>query len=115
MIGIDLVKISRISSFASRFGKAGLARFLTPNELQNTYTDQSLAGIWAAKEAVSKALGCGIGSRLSFQDIEIVKDELGKPVAKLSDQAKKRFGVELLHLSISHEKEYAVAVALITH
>lgn len=113
MIGIDLVKIDRISRFRQRFGEAGLKKFLTPNEIASRTTDQQIAAAWAVKEAVSKALGCGIGSRLAFHDIEIVKAESGMPIAKLSDKAQKIHGVKSLKISISHEKEYAVAVAII--
>lgn len=113
MIGIDLVKIDRISRIRKRFGDAGVGKFLTPNELASRTTDEQIAGAWAAKEAVSKALGCGIGSKLTFHDIEITKNSLGMPKAILSQRASNLHGIRDIMLSISHEKEYAVAVAMI--
>lgn len=112
MIGLDLVRVDRIARFREKYGEAGLSRFLNPDEIARTKSDQSLAGLWAAKEAVSKALGCGIGGKLSFHDITIAKNEAGAPEAVLSNKAATLHGVKKLAISITHEKEFAAAVAL---
>ncbi len=113
MIGIDLVKIERIKKALERHGNSFLKRFLSPQEIENSKTISSIAAKWAAKEAVSKALGCGIGSKLGFLDIEIKKDPNGAPYALLSKKAYNTFGVEKIYISITHDGEYAVAAAFI--
>lgn len=110
-IGIDIVELSRIKKIYERQEKFA-ERILTKKEmggfLQLTAERKAefLAGRFAAKEAFSKAVGTGIGGSLSFLDIEIEKDEKGKPyVSKPVHQG--------VHLSISHSKEYAVAQVVI--
>jgi holo-[acyl-carrier protein] synthase len=73
MIGIDIASISRIQKFVNKFGKKGLRRFLSKKELKLATKIETIAGFWATKEAVSKALGCGIGKELGFLDIQILK------------------------------------------
>ena len=73
--------------------------------------DQHLAGRFAAKEAVSKALGCGIGE-ISWQEIEILNDDLGAPVLHLHGKAAERaeqMGLSEWSVSITNLKEYAAA------
>ena len=74
---------------------------------------ESIAGFWAAKEAISKALGCGIGSQLSFHDIILSKNDRGAPAFKLSDEAQKIHQIKSSSLSISHDGGFAIAVAVI--
>ncbi|MDR3347457.1 MAG: holo-ACP synthase [Helicobacteraceae bacterium] len=112
MIGIDLIEIARIAQFADRYGASGLKRFLNDNEFTRAKKAETIAGIWAAKEAVAKALGCGIGGELGFHDITIEKSANGAPRAVLSPKAATRHGIKRLALSITHEKRYAVAVAM---
>jgi len=67
---------------------------------------------WAAKEAVAKAFGTGIGAELSFLDMEISHQQSGKPIVELNSRAQKlaqKKGISKFHLSISDEKNYAVA------
>lgn len=110
-IGIDIVEIGRIKQMLDKQSKF-VQRILTDKEqeaLQSLTGDRKaeyLAGRFAAKEAYAKAVGTGIGKELSFQDIEIKKDENGKPFIVKPKQS----GV---HLSISHSKEYAVAQVVI--
>ena len=113
MLGIDLVKIERIDKVYSRFGGVFLKKLLTEPEIRRFKNTTSLAGIWAAKEAVSKALGSGIGTNLSFLDIEIQKEQNGKPFAILSKKSANFFGVTRVEVSISHDGEYAVAAAFV--
>jgi holo-[acyl-carrier protein] synthase len=109
-IGIDIIELSRVQEMINRQPKF-IGRVLCPSEIDTfeTLSDhrktEFLAGRFAAKEAYSKANGTGIGKTLSFQDIEIVNDHLGKPVIlKPEGQS---------HLSISHSRQYAVAQVII--
>ncbi|MBD8069674.1 holo-ACP synthase [Bacillus sp. PS06] len=110
-IGIDIVELDRIKKIAER-QKKFISRILTEKEINkyHQYTGhrqiEYLAGRFAAKEAYSKAIGTGIGKDLSFQDIEIFSDEFGKPHIEGK-------GAEIVHLSISHSKEYAIAQVII--
>lgn len=113
MIGIDLIKISRMSRLIERFGDKALQRFLNQDEIKLIKNYKTAAGFWAAKEACSKALGVGIGSECSFHDINISKTTKGAPVLKLSDKILKTFHILDTSLSITHDGEYAIAVVAI--
>ncbi len=110
MIGIDLVKTSRIERLIERFGDKALQRFLSQNEIDLVKNYKTASGFWATKEAVSKALGVGISSECSFFDIEISKTKKGAPRLKLSDKLIKKFNIKDTSLSITHDGEYAIAV-----
>ena len=75
---------------------------------------ESVAGFWAAKEAIAKALGCGIGKDLSFHDIILSKNERGAPSFILSSKAQKIHPIASSSLSISHDGGFAIAVVAIT-
>lgn len=114
--GIDIIEISRIDDSISRFGKAFLNRIYTAAEQREHAEKTYFAGRWAAKEAISKALGCGIGKDCSWLDIEILNDSSGAPVAVLSGAALARLkslNGSAVHISISHERTNAVAMAII--
>ena len=115
MIGVDLVKIERVTKNIEKQRERFLNKIFTPLEISSAGNAKSVAGKWAAKEAVAKALGSGIkpSKNLSFKDIEIKKTETGAPYALLSEKATKEFGVKKVHISISHDGEYAVAAAFI--
>lgn len=113
MIGIDLVKISRIERFIKRFGDKALQKFLSQNEINLVKNHKTASGFWASKEAVSKALGVGIGAECSFFDIEIQKTKKGAPELKLSDRLINNFNIKDVSLSITHDGEYAIAVVAI--
>ena len=111
MIGCDIIEISRIEQSLERFGESFLQRILTEKELE-IYNSKGkkaefVAGRFAAKEAISKAMGTGIGRGFDFTDIEILPDDLGKPEVYLKGE--KSFEYEV---SISHSKENAMAVSL---
>jgi holo-[acyl-carrier protein] synthase len=110
MIGIDLVKISRISTMMERFGAKALKRFLSDAEILHVKNASTAAGFWAAKEACSKALGTGIGAECSFYDISISKNAKGAPRLTLSDQIIRQFNITDSSLSITHDGDYAIAV-----
>ncbi len=113
MIGIDLVKIDRIKNFTERFGDKSLSKFLSEDEIKLANSTSTIAGFWAAKEAISKALGLGISKKCGFFDIKIYKDEKNKPYFKLSKHLIKEFTIIDLDLSITHDSGFAIAVATI--
>ncbi|MEA2111932.1 MAG: holo-ACP synthase [Campylobacterota bacterium] len=113
MIGIDLVKISRIQSMMDRFGEKALKRFLNDDEILHVKRASTAAGFWAAKEACSKALGTGIGAECSFHDISISKSFRGAPLLTLSAKLIEKFHIQDTSLSITHDDDYAIAVVAI--
>lgn len=110
MIGIDLIKLDRMKRFIERFGDRGLHKFLSENEILLIKTHRNAAGFWAAKEACSKALGCGIGAECSFHDIILSKTSKGAPSITLSPKVHDRFGITDISVSITHDGDYAIAV-----
>ncbi|MFW5799928.1 MAG: holo-ACP synthase [Spirochaetota bacterium] len=125
-IGVDLVYIPRIASICDKHSRHFLKRILSENEL--TYIKSlkfplnSIASRFAAKEAYSKALGCGIGEYAKFKEISIEKSGKGKPEVILNGDTKKylnKFFKEnnktnyYLQLSLSHDKDYAIAYIII--
>lgn len=113
MIGIDLIKTSRMDRLMERFGDKALQKFLSKNEIQLVKNYKTAAGFWAVKEACSKALGVGIGNECSFHDIEIFKTSKGAPQIKLSQKISAAFNIKDTSVSITHDGEYAIAVVAI--
>ena len=109
-VGTDIVNIKRIQKSIDKFGDKFLDRFLDENEKILANKIESIAGFWAAKEAISKALGCGIGKELSFLDIKIKKDNNNKPYFYLVNN---KFNIINSSISISHDSSFAIATALI--
>ncbi|MBE6049216.1 MAG: holo-ACP synthase [Clostridium sp.] len=116
-VGTDIVEVERIKMVVER----------TPSFLKKAFTDkeieyfsfkknkyESIAGAFASKEAVSKALNTGIRG-FSLQDIEVIHDELGKPEIKLSEKIINRFNLlnHNIHVSISHTEANAIAFVVI--
>jgi holo-[acyl-carrier protein] synthase len=123
-IGTDLTDLKRIKKLLKgERREAFMRRVLTTKEidlaLQNeTRLNEFVAGRFAAKEAISKALGCGIGRKLSFQDMEVIADGAGKPVCHLTESALIQIGFAhpariRVHVSISHVEDYANAMAVV--
>lgn len=112
-IGTDIIEISRIERSLEKFGEKFKVKFLNEEEICLASKVESVAGFWAAKEAISKALGCGIGSELAFHDIILTKNSRGAPVFRLSDEAQKIHKIKTSSLSISHDGGFAIAVAVI--
>lgn len=110
--GVDLIEISRIEKVVSRHGKHYLERIYTLAELELCgKRAESLAGRFAAKEAVAKALGCGIGD-VTWKEIEILGDEQNAPVLHLHGKAtQKADELELTNwsVSISHSQTQVIA------
>lgn len=113
--GIDLVEVQRFSGFSPEIRGRFFERVFTPDERQAVGSHlERAAGFFAAKEALAKALGCGIGP-IKWQEIEVIKDDLGKPYVKLSGQAlaiSHNIGITEWSLSISHTKQYAIAMVI---
>lgn len=116
--GVDIVKVSRIEKLMDRNKDAFLNRVFREEEIgyiiSKNYSPQTVAGLFAAKEAISKLLGTGIG-KLSFKHMEITHDERGKPhvlLHGLGDEMLKALRIRNIEVSISHERDYAVAYAI---
>ena len=113
--GVDLIEIARIEEVIARHGKHYLERIFTPAELEYCgKRAESLAGRFAAKEAVAKALGTGIGD-VSWKEIEILGDEQNAPILSLHGAAESRakeLGLAIWSVSISHSQSHSVAVVV---
>ncbi len=111
--GVDIIEVRRLRQAVDKWGKGFLNRVFTKQELENANKPrgslyQHLAGRFAAKEAVFKALG---DPELSWKHVQILNDTSGKPRCLiLNDKGKNKN----IHISISHVKNYAVANAVIT-
>ena len=110
--GVDLIEISRIADVVSRHGKHFLKRVYTSSEL-DLYGKriESLASRFAAKEAVAKALGCGIGD-VTWKEIEVLEDDQRAPVLNLYGQAAQmtdELGLKDWSVSLSHSQSHALA------
>ncbi len=116
-IGIDIVELNRIAKAFDRHGERFAAKILSINERQalNARRDSAayLAGRFAAKEAVMKALGEYFDSGVRLKDIEILNDKAGRPFVQLPEQLQQVLGKRKILLSISHSRANAVAVATI--
>jgi holo-[acyl-carrier protein] synthase len=113
-LGIDIIKVDRIRGSIERFGERFAKRVLTPNEQRYVrMRPETFAGRWAAKEAVSKVLGLGVRG-IGWKEIEVERLPTGQPSVRLHGRAAARaeqLGMERIALSISHESDYAVAIA----
>ena len=123
-LGTDIVNINRIKKIYSKYGNQFLNKILTESEkksekkLSRFKNASTIAKRFAAKEAISKAIGYGFSNGIHFKDIEIYNDESGKPYANLNGKAKtivnkisKKYNI---FLTLSDDKPWAVATALIT-
>ncbi len=121
-IGTDMVLVERIERMLEKHAQSFPKRILTEQELSifDRHPNQAhyLAKRFAAKEAISKALGTGIGDVCSFQDVSILNDEKGAPIVKTSETLGAYLAtnqLDKIHISLSDEKEHALAFAIITH
>lgn len=113
MIGIDIVVIARIDKAIQKYGEKFLLRYLNETEAELADTPQRAAGFWAAKEAVAKALGTGIGKEVGFHDIVLSKNSKGAPSFQLSKPIVRQFRIMQSALSIAHDGGFAIAVVTI--
>ena len=119
-IGTDIVEIQRIASLLERQGDKFVQRILTKSEIAEYQARGNsvafLAKRFAAKEAIAKTLGTGIGSGISFQHMVVSNNPEGAPLGKLHDNAAERLkqlGGSKVLMSLSDEKDYALAYAAI--
>jgi holo-[acyl-carrier protein] synthase len=118
--GVDLVRIGRFRRFLDESRSKVLDRLFTVGEKTYSLAKKDpaphLAARFAAKEAFLKALGLGLREGISWQDIEVVRDGLGKPSLRLSGRAAEIFRLRNLagiHLSYSHDGDYATATIIL--
>jgi len=118
--GIDIIEVGRIASSYDKFGERFVNRILLPDEIAYCLSHKKpgpfLAARFAAKEAISKAFGTGIGVALGWQDMEIRRKESGEPYVVLHGKGEKLFaarGAKRLLISLSHTANYAAATAIL--
>jgi holo-[acyl-carrier protein] synthase len=109
-VGTDIISIQRVEESLEKFGHKFLERFLDEEEIKLAKKVETIAGFWAAKEAIAKALETGIGKELSFQDIAIRKKYNKAPYFFIKS---KNFTIIESSISISHDGGFAIAVAVI--
>ena len=118
--GIDLIEVARIAASFQKFGDRFANRILLPDEiaycLQHKHPAPFLAARFAAKEAISKAFGTGIGAQLGWHDLEVRRKESGEPLVILHGKGAELFAArhaQKLHLSLTHTEHYAAATAIL--
>ena len=118
-IGVDVVETARIESMLAKYGDRFLNRVYTAAEVaycvRRNSSAQSFAARFAAKEAVSKAFGTGIGESAGWREIEVCRRESGEPFVLLHGAAERfaqRAGITRVLLTLSHSQNYAVANAI---
>lgn len=118
-LGIDVIEIKRIRKAVDRYEQHFLRHVFRDDECADAPAGEGryafYAGRWAAKEAVSKVLGTGIGDACGWTDIHVRRGTNGKPLVKLSGQGAKTaagLGIESLYITISHEGALACAAAV---
>ena len=118
--GIDLIEVARIASSYEKYGERFVNRILLPEEITYCLAHRQpapfLAVRFAAKEAISKAFGTGIGAQLGWQDMEIRRKESGEPFVVMHGKGAELFaarGAQRLHVSLSHTEHYAAATAIL--
>jgi holo-[acyl-carrier protein] synthase len=113
--GIDIIEISRLEQIHPAIRERFISRVFTPDEIKQAGDrSEALTGLFAAKEAVSKALGTGIGN-VQWQDIEILHLPSGQPEVKLHGNGKRvadHLGLGAWSVSISHDRDTVVAMAV---
>ncbi len=119
-IGMDIVETKRIAESIDRFGDRFLHRVFLEDEVAYArsmkFPHLHLAARFAAKEAISKAFGTGIGRQLGWRDLEIIREASGAPRVQLHGRADlyaKSREVHAIHISLSHTAEYGAASAVI--
>jgi holo-[acyl-carrier protein] synthase len=116
-VGIDIIEIKRVKKAIERWKEHFLRRVFAPQEIsycqKKKFPEVSFAGSFACKEAAMKALGTGLSSGVGWKDFEIVRGNTGKPELLISKKIEKKFGKPKILISLSHSKEYAVAVAVL--
>jgi len=118
--GIDIIEVARIASSFEKHGERFVHRILVADEIAYCLAHRQpapfLAVRFAAKEAISKAFGTGIGAEIGWQDMEIRRKESGEPYVVLHGKGAELFAERKavrLHISMSHTEHYATAMAIL--
>ena len=118
--GIDLIEVARIRASYEKFGERFALRILVGGELEYCLSHKDpapfIAARFAAKEAVSKAFGTGIGASIGWHDIEVRRKETGEPYVVLHGKGESLFRAReaaRLHLSLSHTVQHATAISIL--
>ena len=118
-VGTDIIETKRMRDALRRHGAHFLEHVFAPAEIASAPDgagrDNYFAARWAAKEAVAKALGTGIGADCGWTDIVLHRNDAGKPRVELLGRAAEKartLGIEQIHVSLSHERNFATAVAV---
>lgn len=118
--GIDIIEVARIRASCEKFGERFPARILLPSEMEycRSHKDPAphIAARFAAKEAVSKAFGTGIGASIGWHDIEVKRRESGEPYLVLHGKGQELFQSRAatgIHISLSHTLEHATAISIL--
>jgi holo-[acyl-carrier protein] synthase len=119
-VGIDIIEVGRIQASHEKFGERFLNRILLANEitycLSHKIPGPFLAARFAAKEAISKAFGTGIGAQLSWHDMEVARRESGEPYVILHGKGETLLqarGGRIVLISLSHTQQHATAIAIL--
>jgi holo-[acyl-carrier protein] synthase len=119
-VGIDIIEVARIAASYERFGDRFVNRILLPSEIGYCLSHKTpgpfLAARFAAKEAISKAFGTGIGAHLGWLDMEVGRKESGEPYVILHGNGQKLLEsrcARAVLVSLTHTQAYAAAVALL--
>ncbi len=119
-IGTDIIEVSRIRSSFEKFGERFLGRILLPGETEYCLSHKDpapfIAARFAAKEAISKAFGTGIGGSLGWLDMEVRRRESGEPFVELHGKGRELLGTRgasRIFLTLSHTNEHATATAVL--
>ncbi len=119
-VGIDIIEVARIQASYERFGERFLNRILHPNEISYCISHKVpgpfLAARFAAKEAISKAFGTGIGAQLGWRDMEVGRKESGEPFVILhgpGEELLRSRNARAVLISLSHTQDHAAAVAIL--
>ena len=118
--GIDIIEIKRIQNSLEKYASRFVNKVFTTKEIDYCQSQadpgKHFAARFAVKEAVSKSLGTGISSQIGFKDIEILNQDSGRPIIKMSGRGKdlfKKLKLKSIHISISHERHFAIAQAIV--
>jgi len=119
-VGTDIIEVARIQASYERFGERFVNRILLDNEIAYCLSHKSpapfIAARFAAKEAISKAFGTGIGAKLGWQDMEVGRRESGEPYVILHGDGQKLLqerGGRVVLISLSHTQQHATAMAIL--
>jgi len=118
-VGTDILETDRMRAAIEHHGDRFLTHVFTPDEIASAPAgagrDAYFAARWAAKEAVAKALGTGIGNDCAWTDVAIRHGPAGQPLVDLSGTARRTAGqrhIDHLYISLSHERHLATAIAI---